>query len=79
MLTATVQGEEDSKDDGQHTRNAPLKSGPKLKDGGETRLDLFWSLPLGFGNPVSPTQEEGSETDGSDKSSREFSEHGNKR
>jgi len=79
MLTAMVQGEEDSKDDGQHTRNAPLKSGSKLKDGGETRLDLFWSLPLGFGNPVSPTQEEGSETDGSDKSSRESSEHGNKR
>ena len=48
MFAATVQGEKDSKNDGQHTRNAPLKSGPKLKDGGETRLDLLWSLPGGL-------------------------------
>jgi len=79
MLTATVQGEEYSEDDSQHTRNTPLKSGPKLKGGGETRSDLLWSLPFGFGNSVSPTQEERGETDGSDKPSRQFSENGNKR
>jgi len=72
VLTATVQCKEDSKDNNKRSRNAALKSRPKLKYSGQTRPDLFWSFPLGFGNAIPPAQEECGETDDCDHCHRQL-------